>query len=296
MFGPFINLILNKKIVIVNLKGGLGNQMFQYAFAKEFNCPIYFDFSTLEIFNDDKSNFTARKYELTVFGKIKKMEINALFKRFILSKTPYNLYLSKVLNIRLQIVKNNKDLIIGNVLYLNGFFQKFHFENVNLFDLFSINQHKLKKKNQTLLLEIQSVNSVCVHIRRGDYLKPEIIKYHGVLEISYYQKAIEIIVNTVNNPKFYFFSEDIQFITDNFSNLKNYQVEFISNKDEEPWVDLFLMSNCKHQIIANSTYSWWSATLNSNVNKIVIAPKAWYAEESLNKQTDELIPPNWLRI
>ena len=118
---------------------------------------------------------------------------------------------------------------------------------------------------------------------------------HGACSIEFYKKSIEYISNNVSNPFIFIFSDDIKWAR---KNLKlDYPCEYISgNNGNKNYVDMQLMSLCKHNIIANSSFSWWGAWLNLNPNKIVIAPKQWYSDKVRNAQTSDLISNTWIRI
>ena len=141
---------------------------------------------------------------------------------------------------------------------------------------------------------IKNSNSVSISIRRGDFVTDRRINNrHGVLDYSYYKNALRIINNRVSSPYFYIFSDDIAWVKENWRFPQNvtYADFNFPDKIEE---DLILGSLCKHNIIANSTFSWWSAWLNNNKNKIVIAPNKWFNQ--LNYDTGDLIPDSWIRI
>ena len=142
--------------------------------------------------------------------------------------------------------------------------------------------------------DIRRENSVFLHIRRGDYLKIKGL-YHQC-SIDYFKKGAEIISQKVDNPTFFIFSNDIAWVKSNL-NLEGYKVVFVENTGENSDLkDLYCMANCKHGVIANSTFSWWAGYLISSPNKIIIAPKQWYETEAMNKETTNLIPTDWLRI
>lgn len=117
-------------------------------------------------------------------------------------------------------------------------------------------------------------NSVGIHIRRGDYLKNW--KYRGLCGIDYYQKAIAYILEHIKSPKFFLFSDDIDWVKENISQLlKGYDITFVNwNHSINSYKDMQLMAMCKNLIIANSSFSWWAAYLNQN-NPIVVAPEKW---------------------
>ena len=146
-------------------------------------------------------------------------------------------------------------------------------------------------KNITIADEINRTNSVAIHIRRGDYLDDPALG--GLIKKEYYIAAIEYIRKKITNPKFYIFSNDIEWCK---KNLKLENVCFIDwNKGKESYRDMQLMSLCKHNIIPNSTFSWWGAWLNKNPNKIVIAPKVWINPKTGLKDLD-IIPNEWIKI
>jgi hypothetical protein len=119
-------------------------------------------------------------------------------------------------------------------------------------------------------------------------------KLHGLCTPEYYRIAIDYIKNNVDNPSFYFFSDDIEWVEQHL-NFKDVNATYIGhNKGEKAYEDMRLMQYCKHNIIANSSFSWWGAWLNSFPQKIVIAPKRWMNIDGLN--TDDLIPDSWIRL
>ncbi|MDD3060131.1 MAG: alpha-1,2-fucosyltransferase, partial [Sulfurimonas sp.] len=142
--------------------------------------------------------------------------------------------------------------------------------------------------------EIQSSNSVSLHVRRGDYVSNKnATSYHGVSSLDYYYNAIETISKKISNPILYIFSDDIPWVRENL--IVSLPIVFIENTNtDRPFEDIYLMSLCKHNIIANSTFSWWGAYLNSNLEKNVIAPKKWFNDPVIN--TEDLIPSSWTRI
>jgi hypothetical protein len=154
---------------------------------------------------------------------------------------------------------------------------------------------KLSKENSIILKMIKNFNSISLHVRRTDYVNNVNHEIHGVCSIEYYMKAISIICANVNYPFFFIFSDDIKWVK---QNLKiNSKCVFVSgNTGSNSYIDMQLMSFCKHNIIANSSFSWWGAWLNSNFNKIVIAPQKWFNDENINSQTSDLIPDTWIRI
>ena len=142
-----------------------------------------------------------------------------------------------------------------------------------------------------MLAQIDKVNAVSLHVRRGDYLLAKNMSVLGVCGLDYYKKAIEYVAKNVKNPYFFLFSDDIPWVEENLK--INYPYEIVDiNNGKNSFYDLWLMKNCKHNIIANSSFSWWGAWLNENPNKIVVAPKKWM--NTIKKV--EVCPKDWIRI
>lgn len=287
------------KRVIVKLMGGLGNQMFQYAYAKALagNNTIIFNINS---FKKRKHNHESkREYELKIFKSIKVKKINSLLLRFIISKTKCIQIFKKILSLKVYEVysvnDNNMSFSVNlsstNPIYLEGYFQNpIYFNSIRDVLVKEFRFPDLPNCFKETIHKIQSANSISIHVRRGDYLNSGNYEIHGVLPISYYSKAIEVINNYIQKPIYYVFSDDIIWCKANFNYL-DYHINFISNINSDSWVDMYLMSLCKHNIIANSTYSWWSAWLNQNEDKIVVSPKKWFSTGK-----DNIIPEKWIRI
>lgn len=137
-----------------------------------------------------------------------------------------------------------------------------------------------------------------MHIRRGDYVSNEI--YQNILgevcSYDYYYNALKYIQSKIQDISLYIFSDDINWVRNNFDFLSNYNVTFINhNKDTESYIDMQLMSNCQYNIIANSTFSWWGAWLNKNPLKMVLAPKIWF-KKNKRLQDNHIVPDDWIKI
>jgi len=143
------------------------------------------------------------------------------------------------------------------------------------------------------MTRIQNSNSVSLHIRRGDKTNS---KLHINLDLSYYLEAIKIISDKVPNLFLFIFSDDLKWVNENLVNLP-FRLEIIDwNRGSESYLDMHLMSLCKHNIIASSTFSWWAAYLNSNPNKIVIAPRHFFTSKNIQKENVGFIPNSWIQI
>ena len=173
-----------------------------------------------------------------------------------------------------------------------GFWQsyKYFIDNWNFFKD-EINLEKFNTDPVTLN-QIRISNSISVHIRRGDYINNlKTSAVHGNLKLDYYKKAIHLIHGQFKNSIFFFFSDDIDWVKNNFNEKNFHFVENNYNDLNLPFKDLLLMKNCKHNIIANSTFSWWGAWLNENSNKIVFAPEYWTSK--IKSANTDLIPKKW---
>lgn len=279
---------------IVNIKGGLGNQMLQYAFAYKLK-----KLHPSEEILIDLKNFKGYKWHVYELKYVFDVEIPvASFWQLLKVTCPFssNTFLGNYLQTINSFKKaifgklglRNKEycekehslydreaLLIKGDCYYDGYWtNQNYFADIRdeILDVFSF-KRTLDEINKSLLEEIKSTNSVSLHVRRGNYLLFDI--YKGICELDYYQRAVDIINSHVDNPHYYIFSNDIEWCKENLVGmLKNYT--FVDNNSGmNNYIDLQLMSNCKHNIIANSTFSWWGAWLNQYTDKIVVAPKKW---------------------
>lgn len=279
--------------VFVELRGGLGNQMFQYAaalaFCKKHNLSLEIDNSFLKENTLESATFTPREFELNCFQGLK----------MIFKNPSDDNKISKLItedNINSSFIFSR--LLRGNIL-VSGYFQSETFFSAiskTISQIFSIKEELLTNEILTQVATLQDVESVGIHVRRGDYLKPEVLKYHGVCSAEYYQKAIRLMNSTLNSPKYFIFSEDMDWVKQELLPIISEAVLIESDSNKPSWLDLLYLSKCKNNIIANSSYSWWGAYLNDNSSKSVIAPKIWFKDDILNQKTIDLIPKSWIRI
>lgn len=291
-------------MVSLILSGGLGNQMFQYAaakaLAKRLNTSLVMDMYALE----RRTKATKRDYELDIFnidGTVKSSLKSKLFYKarpLILKHRASFLKLGCLADEWSIVYDPNFEKIKGNVSMLGYFQNERYFKSIEdeLRTDFSFKQ-ALDEKNSIVANEIASTQSVAIHIRRGDYMSDKDAASNFVTcSKEYYQKAISEIAKTVANPVFYIFSEDFEWVDQNitFDSNEGYFINW--NKGEDSYRDMQLMSLCKHNIIANSSFSWWGAWLNSNANKIVIAPSLWFKDGDKNSYLDRFYPEGWIKI
>lgn len=264
---------------IVTLKSGLGNQMFQYALYRELQ-NVGFNTKMSREYIDNNSEHNGYELE-TVFGLKPNIasldEINncrnhksGLYERLRnrLSSRDDFAEIERFINIDIFFVDN---------IILNGYWQhEFYFKHV---------KEQLKKEfefpeicdmdNLNNIVKIQTSNSVGVHIRKGDYLSKGFIDYYGsICDEKYYSTAIELMCSKIKNPSFFIFSDDMEWVHNNLI-LPNEVTYINNNKGQNAFKDMQLMMECKHLVIANSTFSWWAAWLSESDDKIIVAPKKW---------------------
>jgi len=291
-------------MIIVKIIGGLGNQMFQYAFgyaiSQRNNVKLKLDISGFQLY--DLRQFDLGTYNINYIlasnkevKKYKYKSENLLYKviRKIFQK---NTLLSKYFIKESGFYFDTDVFNVGESAYFDGYwqsekyFKEYRDELLNIFSL----KNGIHNKSQKYKEEINNTNSISLHIRRGDYISNEHTNnVHGVCTLDYYKHAVLKSKATVKNPYYFIFSDDLEWAKNNFNFIKN--KTFIKlEKDVPDAEEMYLMSQCNHNIIANSSFSWWGAWLNNNPNKIVIAPKKWFNDESIN--TKDLIPDEWIRM
>lgn len=268
--------------------------MFQYAIGKHLaiknNTKLKFDVRELE---QDK----LRNYELDIFNISGSMASRFtmifihIFNNRIISKVlgQYYLYIKQQ-----DLYFNEKILIKKGNIYLDGYWQSENYfreiRNIIIKDF--LIKTKPDKRNKLMLEKIENSNSVCIHIRRGDYISNEkTSEVHGTCSLKYYYNAVKIILKKVKNPTFFIFSDDSQWTKENLK--LEYPTVYVDiNSPEKSYEDLRLMLSCKHFIIANSSFSWWGAWLSSNPNKIVCTPKKWFR----SADEGDIVPKSWIRV
>jgi hypothetical protein len=300
-------------MVVARLQGGLGNQLFIYAAARRLslknNVPL-----KLDITSGYERDYYQRTYRLNHFnigaeiaspyqsfkgilGRVRRQILRIISRH---RKFEHRVYLdeeSREFDPRLL------NLQVKGIIYLEGFFAREKYfkdiERIIRDDFQIVTRHDAE--NLALAGQIQSTNSVCLHVRRlhGLPSKTEAKSNPSISSLSrdYYKKGIEIIARKIAEPVFYCFGDYPQWFVDNIK--IDYPITIINhNKDEKDYEDLWLMSLCKHFIIANSTFSWWGAWLSNYHDKIVIVPDATcYANlsgASIFKR--DVIPTGWLAI
>lgn len=276
--------------------------MFEYAFGRHLalknNSELKVDLSFYE-------NQTDREYMLDHFSLsvgiafpneidlLKQRHFSKLniLKRKLYNSPPYFIH-EKTLEFRPENLRTQRDV------YVDGYWQSEQYFIKSEAEIRADFQFRTmpSSANKGLLSLIPNCNAISLHVRRGDYVKNKALhKIHGTCSDNYYINAVNFIADKVSEPVFFIFSDDINWARENL--VLNYPAKFIDiNDGAHAYEDLRLMSNCKHHILANSSFSWWGAWLNNNPGKITLSPKIWFADTELNKQASSIRPANWITI
>ena len=293
-------------MIITKLIGGLGNQMFQYAAGKrlatihktDYRLDVS-DFQTYTLHAYSLQNFeiTAQPASVeeiqTILGR---KEVGLTGK--LLSLLQHHKILPKNKRyIQEELIKfDPKILNLPNNIYLEGYWQsEKYFKDIEAVIRREYTlRHPLTEKSQEVAKKIKKIESaVAIHVRRADYMSSSNQQIYETIGPRYYERALEIITKKISNPSFFIFSDDIAWTQENFK--LNFPTTFMDfNGADRNYEDLHLMSLCKHQIIANSSFSWWGAWLNENKNKTVIAPEFWL--RGVKAIEEERYPTNWITI
>jgi hypothetical protein len=300
-------------MIVVRLIGGLGNQLFQYALGRhlaEKNSTILkLDISGFE-------EYKLHRYGLHCFeiwqhiATLEEIEtfkrnrvtgnsgvLSKIGKRLKLSFYPTSEFYKNTIFLKENEFPFNPSVLEsrGNI-YLEGYWQSEKYFIAIRDILLSEFTYKYEQDahNKRIAEQIQTTESVSIHIRRGDFvLNPLTNQVHGSCSLEYYRGAVNHIVQKKPDCHFYVFSDDQAWVFENFK--LEYPVTLIDHNDaSRNYEDLRLMSLCHHNIIANSSFSWWGAWLNKDPGKIVCAPERWFNDPSM--ETKDLIPESWVKI
>jgi hypothetical protein len=300
---------MKQKVIVAKIFGGLGNQMFQYAFgasaASLHNAELLLDIGSCK--NTDRGfmlgnfNLTARiatDSELDVFKDVVKLR-KGRFLDFLSSPFAYAKYLLQH-NCRVPergYTFNKQHFEFNGNAYVYGAWQSsLYFTGIkeHILEQYTL-KHELDTKNLETISKITAVNSVSIHVRRGDYISDKYKDDYANLDIAYYKDAMSYIESNCSNPIFFIFSNDINWCKNNFG--YSDKINYIDHNDEKNGhIDMHLMAQCKHNIIANSTFSWWGAWLNQNKNKVVICPSKWFGKNLEHQSIKDLYEQDWIII
>lgn len=289
---------------LVSFKAALGNQMFTYAFCLYLQNlgyeikPLWFSYlytkhhHGVELFNCLKINPI-----FSIKGCNKYIKIRTLIKSSFINRAIgklFRIYYEIRYKVKYQKIPYSFLEIeyCKNSVYFDGLWQNYKYlESIEgcVRDAFKFN---LPENGTFKTYEKQILNSesISLHIRRGDYLSKDFPDLNVVKNLDYYYRAIEIIKQHLKNPKIFIFSDDKDWVKRNLK-LDNYEI-VEGNTGQFSYLDMYLMSICKHNIICNSTFSWWGAYLNNNPQKIVIAPSLW----TTNYSSNYICPKDWILV
>ncbi|MDE2188786.1 MAG: alpha-1,2-fucosyltransferase [Patescibacteria group bacterium] len=294
-------------MIIINLKGGLGNQLFQYAAGRALSLrqenktgikvPIKLDITG---YGKDNGIDTVRRYSLEPFNTrasiANRDEIRRLKYPFGVVSKGWRFFKAKILR---QFNTGFVPRIFNTKgpIYLDGFFQTEKYfldtEKEIRSDLTLKNPFSVKAQGISAQIE-KTVNSVSIHVRRGDYVTDaKTNQHHGTCGHEYYSKALEYIASKIGTDFTVFvFSDDIEWVNKNLP--LPYPAVYVSSPDIPDYEELILMSQCHNHIIANSSFSWWGAWLNPHADKIVVAPKQWV--RTGKDAMKDIVPNSWIRL
>lgn len=295
-------------MIIVRLMGGLGNQMFQYAAARALadrhGTCLKID---LSYFQAGHRGIAPREYALERFNIAATGATAAEIRRFtgrsgipaLDSLLRFGRKRGWLKNSRHLVSEDQPGLDFSRVpddVYLDGYWQsESYFKGIEAALASELTvKEALTGADQALAGQMAATVSVSLHIRRGDYVNiPSINRIYGVCGLDYYSRAVAEVAARVERPHFFVFSDDCGWARENLK--LDHPVTFVEhNGSEKSYRDLQLMSLCRHNIIANSSFSWWGAWLNRNAAKIVIAPIRWFSDERLDVR--QIVPSRWILL
>lgn len=273
--------------------------MFQYAFGKSLsylhNTEVKYDLSSFEQPHFNQPNLH-RKYELDCFDievpLASHSEIKTLKKKNNLIQKLFNIRNSYVVEQVAEFYRYNpKYLQLKGPIYFDGYWQCLYYLRPIKHKLKTLLKFKNKpsQNTQNWIDAIKNKNAVGLHIRRTDYVQPRFNMLVSDSNFNYYKQAIAKIYENVSDPYFFIFSDELSWVKKKFN--LDIPMEIVEGNHAN-LEELRMMTHCKHNIIANSTFSWWGAYLNNNPEKIVVAPKTWWNESDSN----DIIPSEWITL
>ena len=288
---------------IVRFSGGLGNQMFQYAFMEALKDkgrvvkaslgfykkhPDAMPFSLLSVFpNIELECISDNEFDV-IDGEWKKVKQSDLLEEFCQNVSERFFWVEDI--VKAPCVYQPDVFLTKNCTFV-GFWQ-----TEKYFKIRAQLMHKFQFMDDSSALrdfarKLSREVYVSVHVRRGDYLDNS-SAYMGICTQDYYEAAVEYIRRKERNAKFIYFSDDMNWVKNNISSSEAVYFEKNMFPDYEDWYDMYLMSICKHNIIANSSFSWWGAWLNQNEQKIVVAPAKWLGYSD----TPDIWCDGWIKL
>ena len=288
---------------IVKLKGGLGNQMFQYVFAKILEQisgeEIKLDYSAYGDKNDIVRVPRIARFKISLNQatdqNIKQVCLFEHKGKTLTFKYRLGIMAEHLFN-RKYFLEPNREFIqpetIANYLYYDGYWQSWRYTDLakEIIHNEFVPRENLSELSMITFKEMQQENSVFLGVRKGDYSKE--LSHYGIYGQEYYRKCMQYIAAHVKCPVFYVFSNDITWCKENID-FSGYDVRFREPElQTDDFEELILMSACKHGIMLNSTYHWWGAYLIKNPQKIICHPLKWFADE----KPIDIYPKEWVAI
>lgn len=297
-------------VSVVKFQGGLGNQLYQYAFVEALRRRnprhlIKVDFSWFSL-------NTTRKLDLRHFRlwpTLEEAELGEIRRVF----WPARSGVSRIVGYFQERVGEKKIVIeekpgffpdllrVNEARYFEGYWQSYKYFEPFFNEIqsnFEIYESSISNKILELGRRVLKTKSVAIHVRRGDYASdPLALKFHGLCSLEYFLTAIELMNDLIPDAEFFVFSDDPHWVTDNLK--LSAQIHLVSgNMSQSVIEDLYLMQRCHSFILSNSTLSWWAAWFSTqshqNAKSFVIAPREWF--RGISFQIDDILPPSWIRI
>ncbi|MFI3213613.1 MAG: alpha-1,2-fucosyltransferase [Eubacteriales bacterium] len=288
-------------MIIINVTGGLGNQLQQYALYEKYKSlgiEAKLDTSWYDVSHAVAEH---RELELAYFPNITYDACTMEERKALLcNQNIIKKVIGKVIPGQKKFypeqVMYNPEIFTWDTMYLEGYWacEAYYGDIMETIREKLTFPHSGNPKNIEVAKKMEDEQSVSIHIRRGDYLRPENAMFSGISTDEYYESAISLIKESMENPIFYIFSDDPAYVRAQYQGEEYRVVDWNSGKDS--FFDMYLMSKCKHNICANSTFSFWGARLNNNPDKKMIRPlkqknTAVYEPETMHK-----LWKNWILI
>ena len=265
---------------IINFKSGLGNQIYYYLFY-------------LYLKEKHPKDRIYGYYNKKNLSKHNGLEVNNVFDVELPQRTWFSDFIAllcrKLSGIGIKGLKSTDKKYNESAIYFDGFYQdkKYYLENI---EKIRFKNFDFSEENIKILNDIKNCDAASIHVRRGDYLDPKLINIYGnICTETYYNRAINMILEKFPHAHFFVFSNDIPWVKTNL-NIPNCTY-IVNNTGKNSFIDLYLMTQCKASIIANSSFSYWGARLSSN-NQFVIYPQKW---DNINPNPD-IFPESWIKI
>ena len=277
-------------MLVVRLSSGIGNQLFQYAFAlylkEKYQDTVYLESSSYK-YRTSKRRFTINIISELPTTSDKRIYYNYRPRFYKLCKAIFSLnpFVRSINESNLTYPKNNK------FIYFDGFWQSDYFvSHLTDYKKYFKPLEAMPASMKGYLEDIRSSDSISMHVRRGDFFSEEFRHKYGVCDSEYYKKALDVLTKNTETRKLFIFTDDLDWVKENLFLSVKYVV-FIRNEEINPFWFIYLMSNCKDNIISNSSFSWWGAYLNENPQKKVVAPKIW-----MNGEEKTIALDSWIKI